>query len=93
MNALEMKCGIIKHDVSKLIGVYGLLFYLMNKNIIQIHNSEGVWSLHEETHKKRLILFYLCCWLILKDIPWWGDLWEVNKKKLVMPMKHKVLAS
>jgi hypothetical protein len=28
MNALEMKCGIIKHDVSKLIGVYGFVVLL-----------------------------------------------------------------
>jgi hypothetical protein len=33
------------------------------------------------------------CFLILRGIPRWGDLWENKKKKAMTPMKHKEIVS
>jgi hypothetical protein len=82
--SLETKWGIIEHNVSKFVGVYGSVISLNELGSSIEDTLHKTLELYKLEHSKNLELCFIHCWLLLKDVPRWSDLLEDFKKTLAM---------
>jgi hypothetical protein len=81
---LETKWAIIKHNVSKFVGVYGSVISLNELGSFIEDTLHKALELYKLKHSKNLELCFIHCWLLLKDVPRWSYLLEDFKKTLAM---------
>ncbi len=86
LRSLETKWGIIKHNVSKFVGVYGSVISLNELGSSIEDTLHKALELYKHKYPKNLGFCFIHCWLLLKDVSRWSDLLESFEKTL--PMKH-----
>jgi hypothetical protein len=84
MQGLLEKRGIIKHDVAKLIGNYINVFVLCESRTCIENTFWKALDLYKTKQPKHVVITFIHDWYVLKDIPWWVDLWKDVKKMLLL---------
>ena len=74
MMSLEMKWGVIKHDVNKFYGVYKSVSSLRESSISNEDILDRALELYKVRHPGQQPFFFLHCWRLLREVPRWHDL-------------------
>lgn len=82
--SLEMKWSLIKHDISKFIGVYGNIASLNESRSSTKYILHNAFQLYKLKHLKGLGFCFLHCWFLSKDVFKWRDLCEILQKTTPM---------
>ena len=71
--SLETKWGVIKHNITKLCGVYKSVVALNEFGTSTKDVLQRALKLYKVKHSKHLSFNFLHCWLLLKNVPRWWD--------------------
>ena len=83
--SLETKLGIIKHDVSKSIGVYSQVMRLNRSRTSASDTLRRAHKLYKQKNKKGFDVTFEHCWVLLRDHPKWSEGW--TEVKVVTPKR------
>jgi hypothetical protein len=88
---LETKWGIIKHDVSKFIGVYSQVMRLNRSGTSASDTLKRAHELYKQKNEKGSDFSFEHCWVLLRDHPKWSEGW--TQVKIVTPKRKAPCAS
>ena len=81
--SLESKWGLIKHDVSRFVGIYAQVVKLNKSRSSLVDTLKKANDLYRVKHAKGCDFPFHHCWVILKDHPKWADGWIQVKPSTV----------
>jgi hypothetical protein len=77
--SLESKWGLIKHDVSRFVGIYAQVLKLNKSGSSLADTLNRANELYKVKHAKGCDFTFHHCWVILKDHPKWAEGWTQVK--------------
>jgi hypothetical protein len=84
LRSLETKWDLIKHNVSKFVGIYNQIQLLHKSGSSAADTLRDAKELYRQKNPKNADFLFEHCWLLLKDCPRWADGWtqpSMQKKR------------
>ena len=75
LRSLETKWALIKHNVSKFVGIYNQIQLLHKSGSSAADTMRDAKELYRQKSPKNTDFLFEHCWLLLKDCPRWADGW------------------